>query len=76
MYCITLNPVFRASTRNAHLQKRILMRITQSTSVGGLNPDWFIDCETCEMAGSAWSVVNNFANTNKINKCTNSIATS
>ena len=32
------------------------MRITQSTSVGGLNPDWFIDCEAREMAGSAWSV--------------------
>ena len=32
------------------------MHITQSTSVGGLNPDWFIDCEACEMAGSAWSV--------------------
>ena len=32
------------------------MRITQSTSVGGLNPDWLIDCEACEMANSAWSV--------------------
>ena len=51
-----LNPVFRASTRNAHLRKRILMRITQSTSVGGLNLHWFIDCEAREMAGSAWSV--------------------
>ena len=51
-----LNPVFRASPRNAHLRKRILMRITQSTSVGGLNLHWFIDCEAREMAGSAWSV--------------------
>ena len=32
------------------------MRITQSTSVGGLNPDWLIDCEAREMAGSSWSV--------------------
>ena len=44
-----LNPVFRASTRNAHLRKRILMCITQSTSVGGLNLHWFIDCEAREM---------------------------
>ena len=51
-----LNPVLRASTRNAHLRKRILMRITQSTSVGGLNLYWFIDCEAREMAGCAWSV--------------------
>ena len=29
------------------------MRITQSTSVGGLNPDWLIDCEAREMAGSS-----------------------
>ena len=47
---------FEASTRNAHLRKRILMRITQSTSVGGLNLHWFIDCEAREMVGSAWSV--------------------
>ena len=45
----TLNPVFRASTRNAHLRKRILMCITQSTSVGGLKLHWFIDCEAREM---------------------------
>ena len=32
------------------------MRITQSTSVGGLNPDWLIDCEAREMASSSWSV--------------------
>ena len=32
------------------------MRITQSTSVGGLNLHWFIDCEARKMAGSAWSV--------------------
>ena len=32
------------------------MRITQSTSVGGLNLHWFIDCKAHEMAGSAWSV--------------------
>ena len=32
------------------------MRITQSTSVGGLNPDWFIDCEARELAGTTWSV--------------------
>ena len=51
-----LNPVFRASTGNAYLRKRILMRITQSTSVGGLNLHWFIDCEAREMAGSAGSV--------------------
>ena len=51
-----LNPVFRASTRNVHLWKQILMRITQSTSVGGLNLHWFIDCEARKMAGSAWSV--------------------
>ena len=44
-----LNSVFRASTRNAHLRKRILMRITQSTSVGGLNLHWFIDWEAREM---------------------------
>ena len=50
------NPVFRASTRNAYLRMRILTRITQSTSVGGLNLHWFIDCEAREMAGSAWSV--------------------
>ena len=35
----------RASTRNAHSRKRILMCITQSTSIGGLNPDWFVDCK-------------------------------
>ena len=32
------------------------MRITQSASMGGLNPDWPIDHEACEIAGSAWSV--------------------
>ena len=32
------------------------MPITQSTSVGGLNPNWIIDCKACEMAGSAWSI--------------------
>ena len=45
-----LNSVFQASTRNAHLRKRILMRITQSTSVGGLNLHWLVKC-------AKWSVL-------------------
>ena len=32
------------------------MRVTQSTSAGELNPDWFIDCEAHKMASSAWSM--------------------
>ena len=46
-----------ASLKDAWLQlKRILMHITQSTSVGGLNPNWIIDCKACEMARSAWFI--------------------
>ena len=35
-----LNLLLGASPRDAHSRKRIIMRITQSTSVRGLNPDW------------------------------------
>ena len=37
-------------------RKRILRRITQSTFVGEINLDWFVDCEVRKMAGSASSV--------------------
>ena len=51
-----LNPVSRVSTHNAHSQKQIPLRSTQSDSIGGLNPDWSINHEAREMASSTWSI--------------------